>query len=32
LDCPDINATNFTVLPPDRHRFDNNNNGIGCEA
>ncbi len=32
LDCPDIPYTNFTVLPPDRHHFDGNNNGIGCEA
>jgi micrococcal nuclease len=32
LDCGDINGTNFTVLPPDRHVFDGNNNGIGCEA
>ena len=31
LDCPQIPYTNFTVLPPDPHGFDGNNNGIGCE-
>jgi hypothetical protein len=29
LDCGDIPYRNFTVLPPDPHRFDGD--GIGCE-
>ena len=32
LDCPDIPYRNFTVLPPDPHRFDADNDGIGCEG
>jgi hypothetical protein len=32
LNCPDIPQKNFTVLPPDPHNFDGNNNGIGCET
>jgi hypothetical protein len=32
LNCPDITYRNFTVLQPDRHRFDGNNDGIGCET
>jgi len=32
LDCADIGPKNFTVLPPDSHRFDADNDGIGCEA
>jgi hypothetical protein len=32
LDCSDIPQRNFTVLPPDRHGFDGDNDGIGCEA
>jgi hypothetical protein len=32
LDCGDIPYRRFTVLPPDRHRFDSDNNGIGCES
>ncbi len=32
LDCGDIAFRRFTVLPPDRHRFDNDGNGIGCES
>ncbi|MEO0374125.1 MAG: hypothetical protein AAF329_05740 [Cyanobacteria bacterium P01_A01_bin.17] len=31
LDCGDISERNFTVLPPDPHRFDGDHNGIGCE-
>ena len=31
LDCSDISYRNFKVLPPDRHRFDGDGNGIGCE-
>lgn len=32
LDCPDIPYRNFTVLPPDRHDFDGDGNGRGCES
>ena len=32
LDCGDIPYTNFTVLPPDPHDFDGNNDGVGCET
>jgi hypothetical protein len=32
LNCPDITYRNFTVLPPDRHHFDNDHDGIGCET
>lgn len=31
LDCADISARNFRVLAPDPHRFDRDNDGIGCE-
>lgn len=31
LDCGDIPYRNFTVLPPDRHKFDSDDDGIGCE-
>ena len=31
LDCGDISYRNFRVLPPDPHRFDGDNDGIGCE-
>ncbi len=31
LDCRDIDFQSFTVLPPDPHLFDGNQNGIGCE-
>lgn len=31
LDCPDISARRFPVLPPDPHRFDGDHDGIGCE-
>jgi hypothetical protein len=31
LDCPDIDTREFTVLPPDPHRFDADHDGIGCE-
>jgi len=30
LDCGDIPFRNFVVLQPDPHRFDGNNDGIGC--
>lgn len=32
LDCGDIEARRFEVLPPDPHRFDGNGDGVGCEA
>lgn len=32
LDCGDIPYRRFTVLPPDRHQFDTDNDGIGCET
>lgn len=32
LDCRDIPQKNFTVLPPDPHRFDGDGDGIGCEG
>ncbi len=31
LDCSDISARDFTVLPPDPHRFDGGGDGRGCE-
>jgi hypothetical protein len=30
LDCGDITLRRFEVLPPDPHRFDGDDNGIGC--
>ena len=32
LDCGDIDDRNFVVLEPDRHNFDTDNDGIGCES
>jgi hypothetical protein len=32
LDCPQISARNFRVLPPDPHNFDTDDDGIGCET
>jgi hypothetical protein len=32
LNCGDIPFTNFTVLAPDPHNFDGNNDGIGCQS
>jgi micrococcal nuclease len=32
LDCPQIPYRNFTVLPPDPHRFDRDRDGVGCET
>jgi micrococcal nuclease len=33
LDCGDIPYGRFTVLPPDPHGFDgNDNDGLGCES
>ena len=32
LDCPElVPLVNFQVLPPDPHRLDADNDGIGCE-
>lgn len=31
LDCGEIEYQNFTVLPPDPHRFDGDKDGMGCE-
>lgn len=32
LDCGDISFRRFAVLPPDPHRFDGDQDGIGCES
>lgn len=32
LDCGEIPYRNFTVLAPDPHGFDRDNDGIGCET
>ena len=32
LNCGDISYRRFTVLPPDPHGFDIDNDGIGCES
>ena len=32
LDCPDIPYRNFRVVGADPHRFDSDNDGIGCET
>jgi micrococcal nuclease len=33
LDCKDVSARRFRVLPPDPHGFDgNDNDGLGCES
>ncbi len=32
LDCRDISYKNFKVLPRDPHRFDGDNDGVGCES
>ena len=32
LDCREIPHRNFTVLPPDPHRFDGDKDGVGCET
>lgn len=32
IDCPEIRARNFPVQGADRHRFDADNDGIGCET
>lgn len=32
LDCGNVSFRRFQVLPPDRHRFDGDHDGIGCES
>jgi len=32
IDCGDIRYRNFKVLPPDPHRFDGDEDGLGCET
>ncbi|MBI2776725.1 MAG: HNH endonuclease [Chloroflexi bacterium] len=32
LDCGDIPFRRFVVLAPDPHRFDGDNDGVGCES
>ena len=32
LDCSDISARHFVVVPPDPHRFDGDGDGVGCES
>jgi hypothetical protein len=32
LSCFDIHYKNFKVLSPDRHKFDSDGDGIGCES
>ncbi|WP_428325412.1 thermonuclease family protein [Nitrosopumilus sp.] len=32
LDCGDISQKDFTVFQPDPHKFDGDNDGIGCES
>lgn len=32
LDCADIPAKRFPVKPPDPHRLDGDNDGVGCES
>jgi hypothetical protein len=31
LDCADVPAKNFPVRGPDRHGFDADHDGLGCE-
>jgi len=31
LDCKDISHQNFEVVAPDPHKFDGDEDGIGCE-
>jgi micrococcal nuclease len=32
LDCDDVGARRFRVLPPDPHRLDGNGDGVGCTS
>ncbi len=32
LDCADVPARRFRVLPPDPHHFDGDGDGIGCKS
>ena len=31
IDCKDISARRFRVLPPDPHKLDRDKDGVGCE-
>lgn len=32
LDCGEIDARRFPVVPPDPHGFDGDDDGVGCES
>jgi micrococcal nuclease len=32
LDCGEVGFRRFTVVPPDRHGFDGDHDGVGCES
>lgn len=32
LDCGDVGARRFAVVPPDPHGFDGDGDGVGCES
>lgn len=32
VDCSDLSAGNFRVLPPDPYRLDRDGDGLGCES
>lgn len=32
LDCPQVSATNFSVVGGGPHGFDGDNDGVGCET
>ena len=32
LDCGEVGASGFAVLPPDPHGFDGDGDGVGCEG
>lgn len=32
LNCGDVAARRFQVLPPDPHGFDSDSDGVGCES
>ena len=32
LNCKDVSANEFEVLPPDPHGFDRDEDGISCES
>ena len=31
VDCKDLTERGFIVLPPDPHKLDKNQDGVGCE-